>query len=205
MIYNTLDILPYKTFVLVEKTGEAFRLNSNVRSEKDLSPQKIKALVEVWDNLYELHLGKNRSKESKNIFKLSKKIDNLICLSKVMVTACDCLRFQYNEEIHDIITNNGFILATDSTEKYYNSIDRIEREANNYLIKAEYYKNMLPDRSERNASKEESKFTVDDILASYSAILGISLGNFNNVSYNEYFAFQKQVENKIDSIKNEKA
>jgi len=203
MIYNSLNTIPYKLFVDIEKTGKCFLLNTNITRESDLSKEKLDELVNLWNVLYEVHLGKHRSEESKKIFKLSKKIDHLISLSKVMVTSCDCLRFEYNPEIHSIVTDNGFKLATNSTEAYYKSIDRIERESNNFVVQAEYYKKMLPERKESEDSKDskEDEFTIDDVLASYCAILGLNIGDFNTLTYNQYFAYQMQVENKINSIK----
>jgi hypothetical protein len=201
MIYNSLDTIPYKLFVDIESTQEYWKLSQNAKMAGDLNPARLKMCEETWEKLYEEHLSYNRSSESKKIFKLSKNIDYLTCMSNVIITGCSCLRFEYNEKIHSIFTANGFKLSIEDTDDYYKSIDAIEREANDYIVKAEFYKKMLPEIDEDEVKKKQQEFTIDDVLASYGAILGFDIGDFNTISYMKYFAYQKQVNAKIESIK----
>lgn len=187
MIYDSLDIIPYKLFVRITETGDISLLSDEETS--------IEVLKETWDKLYDDHLSKNQTSESKKIFKLSKSIDELLALNKVVLMACASLRFEFNQELYDIIIGFGYQLSITDTETYYSDIDRIDRESNAYVIKAEFYKQMLPDQPEN----EKSEYGIDDVMASYSLILGFDF-DYNLVTYTKYHALQNQVNAKIKSI-----
>lgn len=190
MIYS-LDTIPYKTFVKIAETGNVCLLSD---SEKN-----IDLLSKTWEQIYDEHLSKSQTTESKKIFKISKEIDGLITLNKVVLMACECLRFEFNEELFNMITGFGYQLSVLNTELYHQNLEGIEREANAYIIKAESFKSMLPEKKENH----NSTYNVDDVMASYSTILGFSIGDFNQVTYNAFFGYEKQVNAKIKSLKKE--
>jgi len=95
-----------------------------------------------------------------------------------------------------MITGLGYQLSFSGNGSYYEDIERIEREANAYIIKAENYKSMLPEKK----GNENQDYNVDDVLASYSAILGFNIGDFNAVTYNAFYGYQKQVNSKIRAL-----
>ncbi len=192
MIYDSLDIIPYKTFWKIAKDGDVKLLCTTGETDE------IK-LQEIWDQLYDEHLSKNKTSESERIFKLSKNIDELLTINKVIVMACSCLQYDYNQEMFDIVVSYGFSISTESTESYYNDIDKILRESKSFVIKAEFYKKMLPDDEENETEKKE--YNPDDVMASYSAILGYSIGKHNEVTYTEFYAHERSVNTKIDSLK----
>lgn len=196
MIYKNLDTIPYKLFIKITETGDLTLLSdSDVDEETD-----IELLAKIWEEIYDEHLSKNETTESKKIFKLSKNIDGLLALNKVVMIACESLRFEFNEELLEMILGFGYQLSVVDTESYYSDIERIEREANAYIIKAENYKNMLPDKAEG----ENSEFSVDDVMALYCTILGFNIGDFNFVSYNAFRSYEKQVNAKIKSMNQNK-
>ena len=188
MIYKNLDTIPYKLFVKIADTGDVSLLSE---TEKN-----IDVLGGIWEQIYDEHLAKNQTTESKKIFKLSKEIDALLTLNKVVLMACECLRFEFDQELFDMIIGFGYQLSIADTESYHGDIQRIEREANAYIIKAENYKNMLPGKKENN----NSEFNVDDTMALYSTILGFNIGDFNVVTYNAFYGYEKQVNAKIKSM-----
>ena len=188
MTYKTLDTIPYKLFVKVSETGDVSLLSE---TEKDIT-----ILSGIWEQLYEEHLSKNQTTEFKKVFKISKEIDRLLTLNKVVLMACECLRFGFDEELYNMITGLGYQLSFSGNESYYEDLSRIEREANAYIIKAENYKSMLPE----NKGNENQDYNVDDVLASYSAILGFNIGDFNAVTYNAFYGYQKQVNAKIKRL-----
>jgi len=188
MIYKNLDTIPYKLFVKIADTGDVSLLSENEKN--------IEELQEIWEQIYDEHLSKNQTTESKKTFKLYKEIDSLLILNKVILMACECLRFEFNQELFDMITDFGYQLSITDTELYYGDIKRIEREAEAYVVKAENYKNMLPEKKENNSSD----FNVDDIMALYCTILGFNIGDFNAVTYNAFYGYEKQVNAKIKSI-----
>jgi hypothetical protein len=188
MIYKNLDTIPYKTFVKIADTGDVSLL-SDTENNTDV-------LLEIWEQIYNEHLSRNQTKESKKIFKLSKEIDSLITLNKVVLMACECLKFEFDQDLFEMITGFGYKLSISDSKSYYEDITRIEREANAYIIKSEMYKSMLPDERE----EDNNKYNVDDVMALYSSILGFSIGDFNLVTYNAFYGYEKQVNVKIKSI-----
>jgi hypothetical protein len=189
MIYDSLDIIPYKLFMKIAETGDVTLL-SDVETD-------ISILNDIWTKLHDEHLNKNQTSESKKIFKLSKSIDELLTLNKVVLMACSSLRFEFNQELYDMIIGFGYQLSIIDTESYYSDIEKIERESNAYIIKAEFYKQMLPEHNENENVKSE--YGIDDVMASYSLILGFDF-DYNLVTYTKYHALQNQVNTKIKSI-----
>lgn len=192
MIYDSLDIIPYKIFFKIEET-------SNVALLSD-TEEEVEVLTAIWDRLLEEHEKLNKTTESKKILNLSKKIDEYITTHKVVVLAVASLRFDYNEDMYTILIEKGYQLSLADTESYDSDLARIEREANAYLIKAEYYQKMLPEPK----VSEEVKYNIDDVMASYSSILGYSIGKHNEITYSEFYGHEKSVNAKIDSLKNQK-
>lgn len=190
MKYITLDTIPYKLFVQIANEGDVSLLDED---EKDIT-----LLGEIWQKMYNEHLYRNQSSESKKIFKISKDIDSLLAINKVLLMACESLRFQYNNELHELVRSYGFNLNLDDTELYYQDIERMEREANAFIVKAERYKSMIP--LPKKNQKEKHSYSIDDVLASYCAILGFNIGDFNTISYNAYHGYEKQVKNKIENL-----
>lgn len=186
--YSTLDTIPYKLFLQIAESGDVSLLSD---TETD-----TQVLNEIWEKMHNDHLSKNQTTESKKIFKLSKKIDEQLFLNKVMLLACAVMRFEFNQEVFDIITSYGYKLSITDTESYHSDIEKIERESNAYNIKAENYKNMLPEPKEVTGSD----YNVDDVMSSYSLILGYNIGKHNEITYSEYYAHQKSVNNKIESL-----
>lgn len=188
MTYSSLDTIPYKLFVKIAETGDVSLLSDTEKNTEILQA--------FWEQICDEHLSKNQTTESKKIFKLSKEIDSLLTLNKVVLMACECLRFEYNQELFNMITGFGYKLSITDTELYHGNLELIEREANAYIIKAENYKNMMPEKKEGG----NNEYNVDDVMASYSAILGFSIGDFNTVTYSAFYGYEKQVTSKINSI-----
>ena len=202
MIYNSLEIIPYKLFMRIFDSSEFFLLDPSKKSFDEFTEDELIHISEIWEIMYDEHISKNQTSESKKIFKISKTIDELLTTNKVVIMACASLKFEYDEDLVGIIRSYGYKLSTDNTEAYYSNLQLIEREANAYVIKSEYYKNMLPE--EKEISNSDEKYTIDDVMASYCAILGISIGDFNAITYTAFKGYEKQVNAKINSLKNNK-
>lgn len=192
MIYEYLDTIPYKLFEKISETG-------NVRLLTDDESISEESLREIWDNLFQQHIDKNQTPNSKKIFSLSKKIDELLNNYRSVIFACTALEFDYNQEMVDLINNRGFNFQAKTTEEYYSEIARVKRESESYIVKAEYFKQMLPKEPENDA--REKKHTVDEVMSSYSAILGYNIGKHNEITYTEFFAHERTVNQKIESLK----
>ncbi len=186
MTYKTLDTIPYKLFLKIAETDNVSLLSD---SEVD-----IDVLSKIWESLYEEHLENNKSPEAERIFSISKEIEILKLKYNVVILSCAALHFDYDHEVYKILIGLGFEVNNQISEEYYRDIEQIERQAGAYLIKINRLKEQLP------VANEENKYNIDDVMASYSSILGFDF-DYNKVSYSKYYALQSQVNSKIKSIK----
>ena len=187
MTYSSLDTIPFKLFLKISETGDFLLLSD---SEKNPT-----VLLEIWDRLYDEHNNKNHTPEASRIFKLSKDIDSILTKHKVVILACEALRFNWNDEIVELLRDFRYTIRNTDTETYYSDIEIIERESNGYIIMANRLKEQLPKQKE-----DSNDYNIDDVMASYCAILGYPIGKFNEITYSEYHAHQKSVNDKIKSI-----
>lgn len=186
MIYDSLDIIPYKTFIKIVETGNVQLLSHDITDKSILN--------EVWDRIYQEHLQEaEETQDGKRIFRLAKEIDALGAKHKVILMACEALKFDWNDDLVDLLKKYGYAIRNTNTEDYYSDIQKIERESNALAIKASNLRNQLP------KSSDNQKVTIDDIMASYSAILGIDF-DYNTLPYRKFFALQKQVDSKIKAL-----
>lgn len=188
MIYDSLDTIPYKLFIKIATTND-FKLLSDTETD-------FEVLEKVWNKLYDEHLKYDKSKDNKKVFRLSKEIEALKNQQKVVLIAVSCLSFDYNEDLVKILRDYGYTLRNDNTENYYDDLKRISREANGIKFKINVLSKQLPQQEED--SKVENEYTVDDIMASYTMIVGYDI-DYNTVTYTKFHAIQKQVHLKIKS------
>ena len=111
MIYKNIDTIPYKLFVKIAETGDVSLLSDTT--------EDVELLSDIWNKIYDEHLARNQTTESKKIFKISKDIDGLLTTNKVVLTACECLKFQFNQELFDLIIGLGYKLSIADTDSYF--------------------------------------------------------------------------------------
>ncbi len=197
MIYDSLDIIPYKTFLKIADTGNIKLLVSSKTPTDDVDEKK---LAEIWEMLKKEHEDNedpNESTESKKVFRLSKEIDYLETQYSQVLMACVALRFDWHDELVELLQGYGYKLRNTDTQTYYDDIDRIEREAKGLVFKVSLLKKQLPKPNENN------EFNIDDIMAGYCAILGFDIGDFNEVTYNKFKGMRKQVHAKMKVFEKE--
>lgn len=187
MTYKSLDEIPYKLFVRIAETEELELL-----SNEKLPYEELKS---IWNKMYQEHLDKNQTSDSKKIQQIHESIEGLHRKYKWVLSACESLRFSLDTELVIMLQYLGFALRTRSTEEYYSDLDSIVLNAEGYIQTAEKQKTMLPQHD------EEESYTVDDVMASYCTILGYNIGKFNEITYSEYYAFDRSVKEKIKSFK----
>jgi len=186
MIYDTLDVLPIKTFYKIQETGNIAFLNpSNDLSDIDLN--------ELFDTLSDdfnmLDKGDNFDKE----FILEKEIAHLESKVKLLTLGVDILRFEYNDEIKLIIEKEiNHKIRTNRTEYYYKDLERIDKKI--LLINSKIQR--LLDQRKSNNGNASSNSTIDDMLASICSILSVSF-DFNTIPCTTYLAYKKQTNSKI--------
>lgn len=190
MIYDSLEIIPYKIFMrIVEDNSLIYLLSSNKEEDKE-------TLQTIWDSLFEEYNTLSPEKEEMKLLQLEKEIAFIECKHKAIATALVALDFDYNQELVDILLSYGYKL---SKETHYEDLKRIERESSALEMKAKNIKKRLP---KKDANSVSVKVTTDRVFAFYTAVLGIDF-DYNSVSVTKVLALKEQVDNKLKSIEDQ--
>ena len=186
MIYDTLDILPIKTFYKIQETANVGLLNPNGEQiDFDIS--------ELFDRLSDQFNTLDKGDGFDREFILEKEIAHLESKVKLLTLGVEILRFEYNDEIKNTIEKEiHHKIRTNRTEYYYKDLERIEKKT--LLINAKIQR--LKDQQKSNNGNESSNSTIDDTLASICSILGVSF-DFNTIPCTTYLAYKKQTNSKI--------
>lgn len=187
MIYDSLEIIPYKIFMrIVEDPGLIHLLSSNKEEDKEL-------LQKIWNDLFQEYTAISPEKEEMKLLQLEKEIAFIECKHKGIMVALTALDFDYNQELVDILLGYGYKL---SKETYYDDLKRIEREASALEMKAKNIKKRLP---KKDANSVSTKVSIDRVFAFYSSVLGYDF-DYNTVSVTKVLALKEQVNAKLKSI-----
>jgi len=187
MIYNSLEIIPYKIFMrIVEDASLIHLLSSNKEEDKEL-------LQKIWNDLFQEYTAISPEKEEMKLLQLEKEIAFIECKHKGIMVALTALDFDYNQELVDILLGYGYKL---SKETYYDDLKRIEREASALEMKAKNIKKRLP---KKDANSVSTKVSIDRVFAFYSSVLGYDF-DYNTVSVTKVLALKEQVNAKLKSI-----
>jgi hypothetical protein len=186
MIFKTLDTIPYKLFLNIVATDDYCLLSDNKDEDKN-------TLHEIWKQLYAQHEQRHKTPESLKNFDITKTVTYLEGQRKVIIMACESLSFDYDQDLIDLLNEYGYTFEADGTEQYYNELKRIFKESSGILFKINQLKKQLPKQTEDN------EYSIDDVMASYAAILGIDF-DYNAITYTKFHAIQKQVHLKMKQI-----
>lgn len=187
MIYDSLEIIPYKIFMrIVEDNSLIHLLSSNKEEDKEL-------LESIWNKLFQEYTAISPEKEEMKLLHLEKEIAFIECKHKGIMVALTALDFDYNQELVDILLGYGYKL---SKETYYDDLKRIEREASALEMKAKNIKKRLP---KKDANSVSTKVSIDRVFAFYSSVLGYDF-DYNTVSVTKVLALKEQVNAKLKSV-----
>lgn len=187
MIYDSLEVIPYKIFMrIVEDNSLIHLLSSNKEENKEL-------LENIWNELFQEYTAISPEKEEMKLLQLEKEIAFIECKHKGIMVALTALDFDYNQELVDILLGYGYKL---SKETYYDDLKRIEREASALEMKAKNIKKRLP---KKDANSVSTKVSIDRVFAFYSSVLGYDF-DYNTVSVTKVLALKEQVNAKLKSI-----
>lgn len=191
-LYNSLDFIPYKLFLRIASTGD-FSLLSD--TEKDLE-----ILSKVWEKLFNEHLEYEITPETKKEFRINKDVEALEMEHQFIIGASECLKFAMDDELIQMLRDKKYQLRTDNTENYYQDIENIKRFAKGLIFRIKALKSQLPkEENEENKSVSVDKSTIDDVMASYTNIMGFDF-DYNTITYTKFHAIKKQVHLKIKAI-----
>lgn len=191
MIYDSLEILPYKIFMRIVENPTLINLLST-----DKNYDKSELLV-VWNSLFEEYKELSPEKEEIKLLNLKKEIEFLECKHKAIAVALSALDFDYSQELVDILLGYGYKLTK---ENYDDDLKRIQRESEGLLMKAKNIKKRLP---KSDANSVSTKVSIDRVFAFYSSVLGYDF-DYNTVSVTKVLALKDQVDSKLKSIEKER-
>jgi hypothetical protein len=187
-MYNSLSKIPTKLFYEILATNN-LRL---LLEEKDIFVSN--EMVELtWKELKSSYDSKYSNNDN-SLFEIRKEIEILGAQHTQIILACHSLRFDWDQELIDILRKGMYTIKDD--ENYHNYIDTIERQSEALIIKINRLKGFLPKETEQ--TNEET--SLDDVMASYCSILGIDF-DFETIPVTKFFSLQKQVDLKIQNLK----
>lgn len=188
MTYDSLDILPIKLYYKISSNGNVQLLSDTITDNKKLN--------DLWFDLDCGFNDLNKTEEAARTFRLSKEISALQTKHDIVLMACQSLRFDWNDDLIGLLVSYGYQFQEDR-DLYVENIDRIEREVNALVVKVNMLRRQLPKVDENNKS------TLDEVMASYAAILGFDF-DFNTISCTKFFALQNQVHAKVKSLEKQR-
>src|SRR5690606_6941863 len=120
MIYDSLDVLPVKTFYKIQQTGNYKLLNLQSENEEEL-----KNLFDKFsDEFNQLDKGSSFEKD----FLLQREIAHLEAKERLCILGVDILKFEYDQDVKNILEKEiHFKIRTKTTEYYYKDLERIEK------------------------------------------------------------------------------
>jgi len=191
MIYKSLETLPIKIYMAICASGDmSLLIQPSFQTDAELSPEELERLQHIWTELEEAHSKLDPNKDTSHVLKISREISALYAKYKAIGIACEALKFDVEDELIAMLKRFGYKL---SYETYKEDLERIERESGAILIKIEKLKEQLP------SEKVAESANIDDVLASYSMILGYDF-DYNTLPVTKFYALQKQVAIKIKAI-----
>lgn len=197
-MYKSLDTIPYKIFIEIIDTGKIYLLSKEDKELEEFTIDEFEKLSTTWDKIYKSYLELTPNDEDRKTLNIKREIEFFESKYKLVIMCCDCLKFDWNDEIVAMLRGFGYQLNDD--ESYYDDIDTIERESEALLVKCDRFIKMLPEQKEEQT--EKSKGNTDDMFASFSAILGIDF-DYNAISVTKTMALKKQVEAKIKQLESQ--
>lgn len=181
-MYKTLDKLPIKIYYQIEETGD---VNLLLFEGEQCNENE---LVSIWLKLQEEYSDLAQDPEDTKTLRILKEIKRCELKHQLIDVYCKCLDFDWDDEMVRALRTWGYSLTE---ENYYKDLERIKRESEGLLIKAENLKRLLP-KSEGTSNN----VTIDDVLASHSSILGFDF-DYETISCKKFLAQKKQIDIKM--------
>ena len=188
MIYNSLEILPYKTFFKIVDSQDVSLLKNGAEAEE-------KDLKELWESLLKEYNEISPEKEEMNLLRVKRDIEAIECKYKAIQVSLSALDFHYDDDLIEILQSYGYKLTK---ENYYEDLKRISRESEALLMKSANIKKKLPKVDANSAS---TKVTIDRLFAFYSSVLGFDF-DYNTISVTKVLALKEQVQSKVKPQEN---
>lgn len=188
-MYNSLSKIPTKIFYEILSTNNLRLLIEGF----DIPFISNEELLATWSKLKKEY-DKKYSTNDNSLFEVRKEIEILLAQHTQIILTCHALRFQWDEELVEILRSYMYTIKDD--ENYHTYLETIERQSEALKIKINRLKDLIPKETEQKNEDTD----LDDVMASYSSILGIDF-DFETIPISKFFSLQKQVDLKIQNLK----
>jgi hypothetical protein len=187
MIYKTLRTLPMVTLIEIIETGDISLL-----SDESIP---IEELVELWEIIFEDYKNRFDSDNTRKILNLSKEIEYLEQKYLIIKMSIEALKFEVNDDLIQILNDYGYSF---DKSKYFEELEKIDRESKGIEQKISLFKSQLPQQDEDKKDQKQSN-SIINVMAGYAAILGFDF-DFYSISVEKYYSLENQVKSKIMAI-----
>jgi hypothetical protein len=179
----TIDNLPAKLYFKIIEDN-----NPNLLTTENTNVSNL------WNDIYDQVSKLSNNKSSEEPFNLGKQIQELSVKIEAVTNAVFYLRRKRDQEIESVLKSYKYTLTDVNFQK---DLDTIQRLCSNMEVKIARYQK---DLEKYKASPTETQ-TFEDIYFSYCSI-AYAYKTVDSIFIKEFFALEKQVINKIKSIKN---
>lgn len=147
-LHRSIKTLSYESFIQII-TGE------------DLGPliisgqPPIEELILAWEGIADEYAGAIKTGKSKSVFEAYRKVIRIEAQIKLVDASLYYLTHEYDEEIANILFNNGYHLITpnDDRETYLKDIEKVRTEAKTLIVvlnqAVAHYKLLSPDNEHK--------------------------------------------------------
>lgn len=181
-------ILESGNFLLLDTKGELETL------ESDAKANKTEELRLLWNELEMEDHKLSKNDKTEKILNTSKMIESLKCKQKKIEIAVTHLKIKKDEELIDLLKNDGFEFKGDFKE----DLARIERLCRDINVQIDKLEKQLPKPT------ENKQIPFDEIVIGYSMIVEQTFKP-NEITQSEFRALEKHVKSRIESIEKQKA
>ncbi len=195
MIYNSIDTIPMKVYLMVETSGHLqFLVNDQnkediptTQEEMDLQESELKL---IWEHISAEAEKYSTNKESKKILNLSTKVEALSARNESVQLAVHYLKTLYDEDLIEMLQGFGYRFkhknmkneTPRAIERQFNrDVEKVEREMIALEIRLEQFRKKLP------VIDEDQKLTpFDQTVMSYSAFTKLGFIDTNEITFTQY-------------------
>ena len=183
MIYDSIDKIPMKVYLMIETTGHLDFL-----SDVDDTPEDDLKLA--WETISSQAENYSENKESKKILNLSTKVESLSARNESVSLAIHYLETLFDEELVAMLETFGYRFKykkmTNTTQRaidrqFKRDVEKVKRESVAIEIRLDQYRKKLP------VIDEEQKITpFDQTVMSYCAFTDLGFIDTNEITFTQY-------------------
>lgn len=199
MIYNSLDIIPFKLYLKISETNNLSLLYINGVQDEDLKGDVLKDLKRTWKKLRKDYNKLGLSAKAQKIVDVHTRVETLKTKYDYINASCNALNFDRDLDIENSLREFGYKLTE---SEYMKNLKRIKAESSNIKVKIKRLEATIK-RISPNTSKNE-KTSIDKLILGYMSATGITY-NTNDITVTQFHGLKSLFDDKIDKIEEQNA